>query len=52
MPPPEDSSFPNWLLHIFEETEAMPPEDNLPDEPHFYCQGDGLGMTSPKGHIL
>ncbi|XP_063911487.1 uncharacterized protein LOC135128547 isoform X4 [Zophobas morio] len=42
--PPEESGFPNWLLQIFEEGDA--PEDDLHDEPHFYCQGDGLGMTS------
>ncbi|XP_044258252.1 uncharacterized protein LOC123007190 isoform X2 [Tribolium madens] len=44
--PPEDSGFPNWLLQIFDEAEVLPPEDDLHDEPHFYCQGDGLGMIS------
>lgn len=37
--------FPHWLLQILGtqaivETEA--PAENL-EEPHFYCQGDGLG---------
>ncbi|XP_008200824.1 uncharacterized protein Hen1 isoform X2 [Tribolium castaneum] len=44
--PPEESGFPNWLLQIFDEAEVLPPEDDLHDEPHFYCQGDGLGMIS------
>jgi hypothetical protein len=34
------------MKQIFEEGEAVPGEDDMHDEPHFYCQGDGLGMTS------
>lgn len=40
--PANADPFPNWLLqllgaNVLEETEAH-------DEPHFYCQGDGLGV--------
>lgn len=39
------NGFPNWLLHILG-TQA--PMSEMPlvgtlEEPHYYCQGDGLG---------
>ncbi|KAF5286337.1 hypothetical protein FQA39_LY04235 [Lamprigera yunnana] len=34
--------FPNWLLNLL--TAGGTPEDETHDEPHFYCQGDGVGV--------
>ncbi|RZC42774.1 uncharacterized protein BDFB_005918, partial [Asbolus verrucosus] len=50
--PPEESGFPNWLLQIFEEGEPVGAEDDLHDEPHFYCQGDGLEESRTEDSLV
>ncbi|XP_025830739.1 protein starmaker isoform X2 [Agrilus planipennis] len=40
--PTHANPFPNWLLHLLESEELG--SINLHDEPHFYCQGDGIGV--------
>ncbi|XP_050507047.1 uncharacterized protein LOC114339827 isoform X2 [Diabrotica virgifera virgifera] len=42
------NGFPAWLLEILNtqvREENLPPTNDL-EEPHFYCQGDGLGVHS------
>ncbi|KAK4881468.1 hypothetical protein RN001_004787 [Aquatica leii] len=34
--------FPNWLLNLL--GAGVPEDAETHDEPHFYCQGDGLGV--------
>ncbi|XP_076258447.1 hen1 methyltransferase isoform X2 [Rhynchophorus ferrugineus] len=43
------NNFPQWLLQIFSsqvnpEDGSVPNQPETRDEPHFYCQGDGLGV--------
>lgn len=35
--------FPNWLLQLLG-ANALEGETESHDEPHFYCQGDGIGI--------
>lgn len=38
--PDNADPFPNWLLQLLG---ANVEEGESHDEPHFYCQGDGIG---------
>lgn len=38
--PDNADPFPNWLLQLLG---ANVDEGESHDEPHFYCQGDGIG---------
>nr|XP_023022130.1 uncharacterized protein LOC111510441 isoform X2 [Leptinotarsa decemlineata] len=43
---PQENGFPHWLLQIMG-TQAVPDgsiTSTSSDEPHYYCQGDGLGV--------
>lgn len=40
----ETNGFPNWLLSLLESDETESTEENVEQEPHFYSQGDGLGI--------
>ncbi|VEN52230.1 unnamed protein product [Callosobruchus maculatus] len=45
--PVDVNAFPRWLLQILGAQVGQNEEDGPPDaseEPHFYCQGDGLGI--------
>nr|CAI5851070.1 unnamed protein product [Callosobruchus analis] len=45
--PVDVNAFPRWLLQILGAQVAQNEEDgpqDASDEPHFYCQGDGLGI--------
>ncbi|KAK5649559.1 hypothetical protein RI129_000588 [Pyrocoelia pectoralis] len=39
---PVNDPFPNWLLDLL--GAENPGEEEVHDEPHFYCQGDGVGV--------
>ncbi|XP_066147691.1 uncharacterized protein Hen1 isoform X2 [Euwallacea fornicatus] len=50
------NSFPNWLLHMLR-TAGLPQNSNIQspeehDEPHFYCQGDGLDLLGVHPSVI
>lgn len=40
----ESDNFPAWLLHLLNISDTTSIDDTVENEPHFYSQGDGLGI--------